>query len=76
MKEKTIDELLGILQWVVDRQRYRWECGIRDGSGHAADAKAESDALAELSRRGYFFGGEVILNDPAVDPCFSVGRPR
>ena len=56
MKEKTIDELLGILQWVVDRQRYRRECGIRDGSGYATDAKAESDALAELSRRGYFGG--------------------
>ena len=54
MKEKTIDELLEILQWAVDRQRYRRSCGIRDGSGYAADAKAESDALAELSRRGYF----------------------
>lgn len=53
MKEKTIDELLEILQWVVDRQRYRRACGIRDGAGYAADAKVESDAIAELSRRGY-----------------------
>lgn len=53
MKEKTTDELLEILQWVVDRQRYRRICGIRDGAGYAADAKTESDALAELTRRGY-----------------------
>ena len=53
MKEKTIDELLEILQWAVDRQRYRRLCGIRDGASYAADAKVESAALAALSRRGY-----------------------
>lgn len=53
MAEKTIEELLEFLQWVVDRQRYRRECGIRDGAGYAADAKIESAALAELSRREY-----------------------
>ena len=54
MKEKTTDELLEILQWITSRQRYRRICGIRDGAAYAADAKAESAALAELTRRGYF----------------------
>lgn len=55
MKNKSTDELLQLLQWVVDRQRYRRECGIRDGAGYAADAKVESAALAELTQRGYFW---------------------
>ena len=54
MKNKSTDELLQLLQWITDRQRYRRICGIRDGAGYAADARTESAALAELTRRGYF----------------------
>lgn len=52
MEKKTIDELLEILQWAVDRKRYCIVCGIR--ASNAADSKAESEAIAELERRGYY----------------------
>lgn len=52
IKGKTTDELLELLQWVVDRQRYRLACRIEDGPNRSKDAAAEAAALAELSRRG------------------------
>ena len=51
----TTDELLQLLQWIADRQRYRRQCGIRDGAAYAEECKIESAALAELSSRGYFW---------------------
>ena len=54
MKNKSTDELLQLLQWITDRQRYRHQCGIRDGAAYAEECKVESAALAELTRRGYF----------------------
>lgn len=54
MKNKSTDELLQLLQWITDRQKYRRACGIRDGAAYAEECKAESAALAELTRRGYF----------------------
>lgn len=47
----TTDAILDRLQWIVDRQRYRRACGIRDGSAYAAECSAERDLLAELERR-------------------------
>lgn len=54
MKNKPTDELLQLLQWITDRQKYRRECGIRDGAAYAEECRVESAALAELSSRGYF----------------------
>ena len=54
MQHKTIDELLELLQWIADRQRYRRKCGIKSGPGYADDCKAEAAALNELTARGFF----------------------
>ena len=48
MENKTIDELIEILQWAVDRKRYCIMCGIR------ASTAAEAEAIAELEMRGYY----------------------
>lgn len=47
----TTDAILDRLQWIVDRERYRRACGIRDGAAYAAECSAERDLLAELKRR-------------------------
>lgn len=49
------------MQWTADRHRYRLACGIRDGAGYADDCKAETEALSELTARG-FFGGAHMVN--------------
>lgn len=54
MEHKTTDELLEILNWIVFRQRYRLACGIRDGAAYAEECKAESEAIHELEKRGYY----------------------
>lgn len=54
MEHKTTDQLLELLQWIVCRQRYRRECGIRDGAAYAEECKAEREAIHELEKRGYY----------------------
>lgn len=51
----TTDKLLELLQWVVDRHRYRVQCGTLSGPAYAEDATAETLILSELGRRGYPF---------------------
>lgn len=55
----TTDKLLELLQWIVDRHRYRAQCGTLSGSAYAEDATAESIILTELGRRGFPFREEV-----------------
>lgn len=54
MERKTTDELLELLHWIVCRQRYRLACGIRDSVAYAEECKAESEAIHELEKRGYY----------------------
>ena len=55
----TTDKLLELLQWIVDRHRYRVQCGTLSRSAYAEDAHAETLILSELRRRGYPFRQEV-----------------
>lgn len=55
----TTDKLLELLQWIVDRHRYRVQCGKLGGAAYAEDAHAETLILSELQRRGYPFREEV-----------------
>lgn len=52
--KKTTDELLELLNWIRDRQRYRNTCGITSGTAYAEECAAEDRAVEELTRRGYY----------------------
>lgn len=52
LAEHSTDTLLQILQWVVNRQRYRRACGIADGPAYAEECAMEAAAIAELDKRG------------------------
>ena len=53
MKNKTTDELLDILKWISDRQKYRRSCGVVDGVSYSEECRMESDVLNELQARGF-----------------------
>lgn len=52
--KKTTDELLELLSWIRDRQRYRNTCRIKSGTAYAEECAAEDKAVDELSRRNYY----------------------
>lgn len=54
LSEHTTDTLLQILQWIVNRQRYRRACDIVDGPAYANDCAMEAAAIAELDKRGAY----------------------
>lgn len=54
LSEHSTDTLLQILQWIVNRQRYRRECGIVDGSAYAEECTMEAATIAELDKRGAY----------------------
>lgn len=58
-KTKSTDELLGLLQWIADRRRYRAACGVYNSAASSQDNAAEIAALEELSRRGVL-GGDAL----------------
>lgn len=58
MKNKTIDQLLEIIQWANDRAKYRRACGIYSPSAYAEDEITERAAVRELNRRGYMPKGD------------------
>lgn len=53
MKNKTTDELLDILKWISDRQKYRRSCGVVDGVSYSEECRMESDVLNVLQARGF-----------------------
>lgn len=51
MKNKTIDKIMDLLQWISDRAAYRRACGYTNGAAYAEECSAEDAALTELTRR-------------------------
>lgn len=54
LSEHSTDTLLQILQWIVNRQRYRRACDMVDGPAYAEECTMEAATIAELDKRGAY----------------------